>query len=498
MSSDLPSPRRSFRTRLTWSLLSLAIALLTVASSAIYLGVRHALFTNLDSSLLTLSRTEASSVEDSPGGRVHVHDAPPLFAGSGTPSEKFAQIRAADGRLLAKTANLPGADQLLTATGLEAKALAGTASFSTLHHHARVLRGIYYPLPGGEGGARVLVVAVPLEPVQDSLNTLLLVLGATLILGGGAAALAAQQVAQYLTRPLELIADAAREIGLEHLQTRIPAVAVDSELQAVELALNQMLSRLEQAFETQRQLGESQGQLVEAQRRFIADASHELRSPLTNLRGTVEVALRRQRAPAEYQEVLSTALAEIERLSRLVEELLLLSRADAGRLRLELAPCALGSLAEAAVRLCAARAEAAGVHLVLEAPQPVTTTGDGDRLREVIDNLLDNAIRHGTRGSTVTVRVFSDMGTACLEVIDQGPGLSLEEQRQVFDRFFRADVSRDRHSGGLGLGLSIARAIVEAHGGSLMVTSAPGAGATFAMRVPGRSEAHSFIPLELS
>jgi two-component system OmpR family sensor kinase len=272
-----------------------------------------------------------------------------------------------------------------------------------------------------------------------------------------------------LTRPLEQVAAAAHAIGGTNLHGRIPDVARDVELREVVGVINDMLARLEAAFS--------------AQRRFLADASHELRSPLANLRGTVEVALRHPRSADEYRESLTVALGEAERLSRLVDELLLLSRVDAKQLTLDVCPCDLADVTRGAVTAHAARGMEKGVRLQLDA-QPVAMSADAHRLRQVMDNLLDNALRHAPAGSAVVVRTGREDGTAVLAVHDKGPGLSSEDQAHVFDRLYRADASRGRQSGGLGLGLSIAKAIVEAHGGQVSVRSQPGQGCSFFVRLP--------------
>jgi heavy metal sensor kinase len=242
------------------------------------------------------------------------------------------------------------------------------------------------------------------------------------------------------------------------------------ELREVSTIINAMLGRLEAAFQRER--------------RFLADASHELRSPLANIRGTIEVALRRARSGDEYREALAVSLAEVERLSRLVNDLLRLSRADTGQLPFTFTPCQLAAVVEDAVRAHASRAGERSVRLTLDTPEPVEVWGDTDRLREVIDNLVDNALRHTPPGSTVAVSVRREGGHARVSVHDSGPGLSPEEQAHVFDRFYRADGSRARHSGGMGLGLSIAKAIVEAHRGQLSVRSVPGEGCSFLVELP--------------
>ena len=228
-----------------------------------------------------------------------------------------------------------------------------------------------------------------------------------------------------------------------------------------------MLGRLDAAFATQR--------------RFVADASHELRSPLSNLRGTIEVALRHPRSAADYQETLTVSLQEIERLGRLVQGLLTLSRAEAGRLTLDRRLTDLSDVASRAIDLHAARAAVRDVRLRLDADAPVPVNGDADRLREVVDNLLDNALRVAPKGSQVRVGVRREHGRCVLEVEDVGPGLSDEEQTHVFEPFARGAAAGGE---GAGLGLAIARAIAEAHGGRLGVRSTPGSGATFRLELP--------------
>jgi two-component system, OmpR family, sensor kinase len=202
------------------------------------------------------------------------------------------------------------------------------------------------------------------------------------------------------------------------------------------------------------------------------------------MRGTVEVALRRPRSAGEYREVLETTQTEIRRMCRLVEELLALTRADAGQFTTNRAPCDLAQIVQQAVAAHTAAAGTAGVQLSLDAAAPVMVNGDRDRLRQVLDNLLDNAFRYAPAGTAVTVTVQRDGADARLSVQDLGPGLSAEDQQRVFDRFYRADRSRSRQSGGLGLGLAIAKAIVGAHQGKIWVRSEPGQGTVFAVLLP--------------
>jgi two-component system OmpR family sensor kinase len=469
MTSTHPSGP-TLRRRLTVSMTLLAVGVLTAASAAIYLRVRQALLSHLDSTLLSIARTEVAGAVDEPGGRVHVHEETPVLTAPGELGyEKFAQIKDENHQAWAQTANLMGGPALETDAQQEAQALQGRVSFADMRRDHEAYRGIYYPMRNTDGASFVAVVAIPTGPVRRSLDSLLGALLLALVVGAGAAAVGASRLARRLTRPLEQVAAAADAIGGTNLQRRIPEVSREVELRQVTRVLNDMLERLEAAFL--------------AQRNFVADASHELRSPLANLRGTVEVALRRTRPAEEYQEALTVALTEAERLSRLVDDLLMLSRVDARQFALEVRGCDLSDIARNAVTALAARGQEKGVHLRLDA-QPAAVAGDAHRLRQAVDNLLGNALRYAPAGSEVVVTTRQGNGHVSLSVQDAGPGLSPEEQAHIFDRFYRVDVSRARHSGGLGLGLTIAKAIIDAHHGQVSVQSKPGEGCLFSVLLP--------------
>ncbi len=468
----------TFRGRLTVTMTALSVAVLLAGSAAIYLGVRHELLSNLDAALLAMARAEVASAVDEPDQGVHVHELgpAPLSPSSGSGYEKLARIADGNGRILAETANLKSAP-LNTDAALEARALGGAVSFSNLERGGEAYRAVYYPLPDAGGEPLVAVVAIPKSPVERSLQILLVALSLALVVGATASAWAAGRLSRRLIRPLEQIAVAAAGVGERSLGERIPQASPDVELCNVVDILNAMLARLESAFAVQKQL-------VEAQQRFVLDASHELRSPLANLRGTIEVALRRPRSDGDYREALQVSLAESERLSRLVEGLLTLSRVDAGTVALHRVPCDLAEIARESVRAHEARAQETNVRLRFSAAQPLPLKGDADRLREAVDNLLDNALRYAPADSEVEVLAAQQGGRLTLSVRDGGRGMSPDDRARVFDRFYRADESRARFSGGLGLGLAIARAVVEAHGGEIAVDSQPGKGSTFSIALP--------------
>ena len=462
----------TFRARLTFGMTVLSLVVLATVSTAIYLWAREALRATFDSVLFTVAQIEVASAIDEPGGPVHPHESLPvsLPPGAEPAYEKVVRIRSEDGSIDLHTINLERGPRLQTDPALEARAFAGEVSFGDTRRGRAIYRSVYYPFQDPAGHKLVAVVSIPKGPLERTLWSLLGALGASLAVGGVGAAWGANRLARRLTRPLERIAEGARAVGEASLSARIPEVSPDEELRQVTAILNEMLGRLEAAFQTER--------------RFLADASHELRSPLSNVRGTIEVALRRPRSGDEYRETLAASLAEIERLSRLVSSLLTLSRADAGQLPFTFAPCQLAGIAEDAVKAHASRAAERDVRLDLAAREPLEVLADADGLREVIDNLLDNALRYAPPGSAAVVSVRREGDRARLSVQDSGPGLSREEQTHVFDRFYRADRSRGRHSGGTGLGLSIAKAIVGAHRGQLSVQSAPGEGCTFLVDLP--------------
>jgi len=471
--------RSTFRRRLATAMAVLALALLALSAAAVYVGARGVLYASLDEALLSIAQSELASATDGPGGRVHVHEEPPvpLWLVGAHGYEKLAQVEDPGGRTVALTANLRGRPVLNPGWALRRRAWSEGIVTGDLVHEGRHYRAVCFRLVDGQGKPHLGVVALSVEPVERHLRLLVLVLAGVLGAGGAGAAFVSHRLARRLTAPLERIAAAARKVQDVDLSVRLPDSAADAELADVTQGLNTMLARLEEGFTFQQRL-------LEGQRQFTADASHELRTPLTNIRGHLEVALRRPREAEEYRREMQVVLGEVERMGRLVEDLLTLSRADASSLRLDRAPCCLSALAAetaAAFRVAAGRAE---VEICLDVPARALVRGDRVRLRQVLDNLVDNALRHAPKGTAVGIVVRARGGVIQLSVVDEGPGLTEAEQEKVFRRFYRADESRARNSGGAGLGLAIARAIAEAHGGTLDVRSRPGVVTAFTLSLP--------------
>jgi two-component system OmpR family sensor kinase len=261
----------------------------------------------------------------------------------------------------------------------------------------------------------------------------------------------------------------ARRIG-ETQRERLPEPAVHDELGRLAIALNEMLDRIER--------------VLQSHRRFTADASHEMRSPLSRMRTELEVTLDQPRDREEYEAVLRSALEEVERLSRLTEELLALARLDADELPPTAAsPVALLPLVHEELQRVLPEAEKRDIRCQVKGSAVHAVRGSPDALRLVVGNLLQNAVKFSPSKGKITVTVLAETGDAVLAVSDMGPGLAPGEADRIFDRFYRGSASSP-DTPGVGLGLAIVRAIVTRYGGQIAVTSEPGTGATFTVRLP--------------
>jgi two-component system OmpR family sensor kinase len=328
------------------------------------------------------------------------------------------------------------------------------------------------------GSGQTLALSTSLEDVTSTTRRLgAVMLAVDLLVLLGLVALAYAMVRASL-QPLRRIEQTAGAIAGGDLSQRVPETAgPGTEVGRLSRSLNGMLGQIERAFAAR---AASEARM----RRFVADASHELRTPLTSIRGFAE--LYRQgavRDDLEVDRLMRRIEGESRRMGGLVDDLLLLARLDERR-PLRRQAVDLAALAADAVH--DARPTAGGHDVRLETPGggAVPVTGDEERLRQVLGNLLGNAVRHTPRGTTVTVRALRREGAGVLEVSDDGPGLSPEQAARVFDRFYRADSGRGRTTGGSGLGLAIVHALVEAQGGRVEVETAPGQGACFRVVLP--------------
>jgi heavy metal sensor kinase len=326
------------------------------------------------------------------------------------------------------------------------------------------------PLHDETGQDYVVRIAYPLKPIDEAFENLRLFLWAGVPIIVGLAALGGWFLARGSLQPVANITQAARQISAQGLNQRIPVRGVKDELDELALTFNEMLGRLQRSFEQVQH--------------FSFDAAHELRTPLTAMRGETEVALFKNSSAEELRRVLRSNLEEINRITAIVNDLLTVAQGEAGALELRRETVALSDLAGSIVETVQVLAEDKEVRLEASIEPGVKVSGDSLRLSQLLLNLLDNAIKHSSPGQTVRMTLERDGGAPVLTVEDSGVGIPEQDIPHIFERFFRTDRSRSRQVPGSGLGLSISKWIVDAHGGSISVASKMGAGSVFTIHLP--------------
>jgi heavy metal sensor kinase len=313
-------------------------------------------------------------------------------------------------------------------------------------------------------------VGVPLNPISTMLDHLFVQLSCGLPVALAVAILGGFLLVRRALRPVEQIAHKAEEITQHNLSERLPVARTGDEVERLSISLNHMIGRLEDA--------------VQNSKRFVADASHELRTPLTVLRGELENLIQDLRLDAEARDLLGSMLEEVERLTDIVEGLVALSRLDAGEAKAEWVQFDLAELAATTADQMGLLAEDKGISVQCGLKQSVFVQGDRARLKQVVVNLLDNAIKYTADGGSIQLNVTRQNGHAILDVADSGIGIPAEAVPHVFDRFFRVDKARSRDEGGAGIGLSIVKSVCTAHGAEVEVESTLGKGSRFRIQLP--------------
>ena len=340
-----------------------------------------------------------------------------------------------------------------------------TVTFFAVRHEFR--EQLEEELHGDAGGHEP--EATPEQRVEQEIGEILLVLilglpPIVVLAGVGGYVLARRALA-----PIDHLGAEARRITAERLHERLSVPNKRDEIGRLAAVINDTLARLESSFERLR--------------RFTADASHELRTPLAVIRGIGEMNLQETRTPAEYKDAMGSMLEEVDRLTRLVDSLLQLSRGDAGTMRLSREAVDFGQLARDVVASLGILAEERQQRVRVDVADDVRVLADRLVLRDAITNVIDNAIKYSPDGSTIDVRVQRDGDRGTVLVTDQGPGIPAEHRERIFDRFYRIDEGRSRELGGTGLGLAIARWAVEMNGGHISVDSTD-RGSVFRVVVP--------------
>lgn len=465
----------SLRGRLLVGVIALVLAGVVLFDIATYLLLQGSLVGRVDSQLT--SRTTVDSAVN-----VILHDCRPgPGTAGGFPTNTVTELLAPDGSVQVAcrvgggfgntqsnaAPNLPGR---LRTSGSDEPVAPFTVSGTDGVNQYRVTDWAENSFSG-----QTVVFAMPIDDVQSTLEQLLrleIFISAGVVLG---TAILAWLIVRVGLRPLQRMGAAAGEIAAGDYSRRVEPATSKTEVGRLGLALNAMLTQIEAAF-AERTASERR------LRRFIADASHELRTPLTSIRGYSEM-LRRGASESQTDAELARRRIEEEsvRMSTLVDDMLLIARLDQGR-PLESKPLDLQVIARDAA--ADARAVAPQREITLNAPDTAIVSGDDTRLRQVVGNLIRNALVHTPSASPVEIAVITQNGTAQLSVIDHGPGLPAGDREKIFEPFYRADISRSRDSGGAGLGLSIVSAVVAAHGGRVKVKDTAGGGATFEVELP--------------
>lgn len=467
----------SFRRRLALLHVVVVTTVLAVAATLTYLSLVTALRAQLDGALLALAEQEASILAASPDLPVAVHEpgttaAPPPYARL----DRLVQIIGPRGEVLARSANL-GAASLPNEAALLARLARGETVFEHLAFGDEPTRRVSVPVHGGR--ALAVQVAGSLDDVDHAVASagwVFLVMSLVLVV---VLTTAGAQLTGRVFGTVDDIVRQARRIGGRTLAERLPHPGTRDEIGRLIDTLNDMLARLEHAFE--------------AQRRFTADASHELRSPLSRLRTELEITLRRPRGADEYVQALRSGLEDVARLTALVEELLTLARLDAGQDTAPVAPVAIGPILEAVVRRARPAAQARGMTLSLAGADDsgayaleasAAARVPRELLMLVATNLVENAVKYGAAGGSVLVSVVARPDGTELVVEDDGPGLPAEERERVFERFYRGAAARAADIEGTGLGLALCDLIVRAAGGRIEVGVSRWGGARFSVHLP--------------
>lgn len=475
----------SIRTRLTLWYVGLLAALLITFGAALYWTIYITSYQEVDRTL----QQRASDIQTSIAAVLALQNDPWIAiqrdgillpsADVFATSDIYVQLSSLDGNVISRSANL-GNQRLIIPHEQISRVRLGETVFSEFIANRTRLRALVAPLTSPSGKViGVIELAQSLRQVDATLRELATLLIISIVAGLATAAVGGWFIAGAVLAPIDRITMTAQKITrARDLGRRLEVPQTRDEVGRLALTFNEMLARIEELFR--------------AQQRFVADVSHELRSPLTAVRGNLDL-LRRGAAHDEVAraQALDTIDSEVARMIRLVSDLLLLARSDAG-VPIAKHPVELDTLLLEVYRQ--AQLTAKGVHLTLGAEDQAIVLGDRDRLKQALLNLVDNAIKYTPPGGQVTLSLRKDEEWVAVSVQDTGIGIAAENIPHLFERFYRVDKARSRDAGGTGLGLAIAKSVVEAHNGKLTVESQLGKGSTFTIWLP--LNAHSTAKAE--
>ena len=464
-------PFTSIRSKLTaWYVLLLGV-ILVLFSILLFFFLSKRLYESVDSSLTVSARIVARSSQ--------INNSRASFPGldlffdqlMGFGTNKSYKIYDGSGNIGSLSKNFDGSQFPLTQRAYSAAFKGGTSYETFLLTDDHPIRVITMPVLKGPKLVNLVQVGTSLKVVVDTLKNLKIILltavPAVLLL----TALIGRFIARRALKPVAKITQTANDIGSgANLSQRIPVSEVKDEIGQLALTFNSMMDRLESSFTQMRQ--------------FSSDASHELRTPLTVLKGQSELALGKERKPEEYQEVISSNLEEVQYMSKVLEDLFLLSKSDENQIALDCESVDLKSLIEEVCKHAEIIASDKNVKIVIAYLEGVQVYGDPVRLRQMIWNVVVNGIKYTQHGGEVKISTRHKEGGVLITIQDNGIGISEEDLPLIFNRFYRVDKARSRQEGGTGLGLSICKFIVDAHKGSIDIESKLGKGTKFKITLP--------------
>lgn len=488
--NPLPTYRLSLRTRATsWYVGLLAVALVG-CNVGVYVGVSTYLKLSLQRALNGTAQTIAESFLTKlpeKGERWVLGEVRESY--SDTPSDHYVRLSVAN-RVLYQTADMR--DPAIALADVALPKFAQAPAFHRVSVQGHIVMIYAFPFRTVDGGVIEIEAGTSLYAMRQTLRSLVKILWVATMLTLIAAAIGGYWLMKVPLRPLVVLAEKAENIGRKELGERLPVIPTGDELEKLTHSLNRMIERLENS--------------LAHNYRFSADASHELRTPLTIMRGEMEEMLQIENLPSQAVDNLVSTLEEVERMSRIVNSLMTITRLDAGGERMDLQTLDLAALARSTTEHLRLLAEEKELTLTFVGEEPVYVCADPLRMKQVLVNLIDNAIKYTQRGDSsvdakqgnhIRVQVEAAGDEVYLEVTDRGVGISEAALPFVFDRFYRADYARSRVAGGAGLGLAIVKSIVAAHDGSVSITSVVGQGTTVRVQLP-RAELEAAPSVEKS
>ena len=467
----------SFRTRLTLRWTVAFGLLLALTNVAIYVGSRFYAYNDFDVQLRTVAAVELASAVDE-NRSLHLHDFTTAALGDDPYARKFSQTYAADGRATRQVPSELGPPAAILPPEVIAATLAGETPIVNVTVQGRPARMLALRVTDVDAPAG-LAVGLYTDTIDAWLGRLMWLLSVVWGVGLAATAAVGSVLAARALVPIDRITARAGSITHGNIDARLDPAGVDDEIGRMTNLLNEMLDRLHAA--------------IEANRRFAADASHELRSPLTAIAGEVDVTLKRDRTPAEYRETLRTVRERLDDMTVLTEDLMLLGRAEGRPGRQLVREVPVGPIVEPSIRRWAPTARKRQITVRQESLEGLVAYCEPGLLARVVDNLLSNAIQYNRDGGSVTITgAYAEpgggeweAGFVRIQVEDTGPGIPEDEWERVFERFYRREQSRSRRTGGAGLGLPLCRAITSLFGGAVRIIRSSPAGTTFEIRLPG-------------